>query len=174
MVDKHTKSKAYGATETLEELVDALNTRVELSDAPLNIPGYCACSYADLEDVSAYVAQELAISPEDIYHIALNPATKPMYKLYDLLKDVHYNNLSSSTKLVLATGIEQFNIVSFHGYDQSMVQTIGEQLERNPPQIPKKIVVITNISPSHGQEKYHGLKEDARRISQFKQFYWEF
>src|SRR3989338_2087796 len=173
MIAKHTKSKAYGADETIEELVEQLTFTVDTYDAPKNIRGYCASSEQDFEQVAMYVAQELNILPSDIHSVRLDYKKRGEFELHDLLQQLHYTNTSPTTKLVLVFGTEQ-RLYSYHGYDQFLVESFGNKFNENPPPTPKKMVVLTHIGHSYGKQRFNEKKENARRDSQFKQFYWEF
>jgi hypothetical protein len=167
------KTKAFGQDETLKELVDVLCVDVNWSETPQNIPGYCASDTNIFQEVVEYTRTRLNVPKEDVIPFQIDKGDT-VDNLWDLIKRVQYETSERTLRIIAVQGLVNFEMLRTHWYDQCMTQYIMRRLEDNPPQNPKKIVVITNIGKENGADKFNKFKEEARTGSQHKRFYWEF
>ena len=153
--------------------IGILTKMVDFSDAPINIPGYCACDKEKFGLITNYVAETLCLTPQDRYSFELEYDKATNSQFNDFLRGLHYDSRSSIITLVQVTGIETFPKFNAHFYDQCMKEYMKrEDLDKHPPLNPKKIVIMSNISDSCGIERQRWHVQTAKS-SQHKYFIWD-
>ncbi len=155
---------------TLSELVSRLELIIQLEKAPAFIMGYCATTNEIYNAVVAYLKEELDLASELSVELS-----RDLCSLKDYFKEhiSELNNLSGDVVLVTARGFERLRDLEFatrvaHDYDQEIIERREEKFKG----LAKKVVVVTHIGYSEGQERYTQAVISAS-ASQFCHFLWK-
>ncbi|MDP3026920.1 MAG: hypothetical protein Q8N63_04375 [Nanoarchaeota archaeon] len=162
--------------DTLENEAILLKRRIELSNAPAFIMGYCASDSETFEEVVRYLQEQVAVQHQPL-EVTLEPNQRNLIS-YFLEHTRELQSLYGEVALVKSRRFERLSGFSHqsksasrvaHDYDQDVCQNQKSLF----PNLLKKILVVTQIDPSAGRESYDMAVKSACQ-SRFKSFLYEF
>ena len=161
---------------TLEQEVTFLKKIMQRSATPSFIMGYCAAKTSTFERVARYIQEQVGSQSQPI-ELTLEPMHGNL--IFDFLH--HKGEMQSSAGDVVFVKVSGFEKLSAlnpesgiadriaHDYDQDVCEGKKGRFD----DIHKKIIVITHINPSGGEEAYEAAVRSACG-SQFRSFLYEF
>lgn len=162
---------------TLEQEVIILKKRIQRTYTPSFIMGYCATDISTFEQVVRYTQEQVTQYAQQPLEVTLNPNLRNL-RDYFLLRKEEMQSTARDIILVKARGFERLSALNAqsgiryrvaHDYDQGLCED-----EKNTfIGLDKKVLVITHIDPSSGEEAYEVAVRSACQ-SQFKSFLYEF